>query len=101
MSSTHPALSQDVVHRLLRQHPKVHPESEAAEEFRALGLGHLPFLEFDLEQPWGRFLEEASPSAAAFSAGDIGPSPRDAGDAGGPKTASGGAGRREGPTKAP
>lgn len=49
------------VRRLLRQHPKLHPDSASAAEFRALGLGSLPFLEWDVEQPWGRLLESPTP----------------------------------------
>ncbi|CAK9102702.1 Bifunctional arginine demethylase and lysyl-hydroxylase PSR [Durusdinium trenchii] len=43
------------VRRLLRNHPKLHPRSAAA-ELKALGLAKLPILEWELEQPWGQFV---------------------------------------------
>eukprot|EP00931_Biecheleriopsis_adriatica_P021916 TRINITY_DN1419_c0_g2_i1.p1 TRINITY_DN1419_c0_g2~~TRINITY_DN1419_c0_g2_i1.p1 ORF type:complete len:272 (-),score=63.39 TRINITY_DN1419_c0_g2_i1:353-1168(-) len=49
------------IRRLLRHHPKVHPDSVASAELKALGLGFLPILEWDVEQPWGRYLQEADP----------------------------------------
>lgn len=45
------------VRRLLRNHPKLHPRSAAAAELKALGLSKLPILEWELEQPWGHFVE--------------------------------------------
>lgn len=75
-----PQLPPAALQRLLRHHPKLHPESAAAAEFQALGLGNLPFLQWDVAQPWGRFLESpipvdleepASPTAVIFP-----PSPR-------------------------
>eukprot|EP00434_Breviolum_minutum_P010699 symbB.v1.2.009434.t1/scaffold597.1/size183257/5 len=45
------------VRRLLRHHPKLHPRSVAAAELKALGLSKLPILEWELEQPWGHFVE--------------------------------------------
>lgn len=52
------------VRRLLRNHPKLHPRSAAAAELKALGLSKLPILEWELEQPWGHFVE-ISPETGA------------------------------------
>lgn len=51
------SLNEAAVRKLLRQHPKVHPDSVYATELKAIGLGHLPFLEWDLASPWGKYLE--------------------------------------------
>eukprot|EP00929_Paragymnodinium_shiwhaense_P049768 TRINITY_DN25095_c0_g1_i1.p1 TRINITY_DN25095_c0_g1~~TRINITY_DN25095_c0_g1_i1.p1 ORF type:complete len:270 (+),score=47.52 TRINITY_DN25095_c0_g1_i1:73-882(+) len=44
--------------RLLMHHPRLHPDSTAAAEFRKLGLHGMPFLdEAGGDRPWGRLLE--------------------------------------------
>jgi len=63
-----PLPAEAAVRRLLRNHPKVHPASVAAAELKALGLGDLPLLEWDVEQPWGQYLEGASPRLAEDAA---------------------------------
>jgi len=57
-STNPPPLPAAALQRLFRHHPKLHPESAAAAEFRQLGLGKLPFLEWEVEQPWGRLVDE-------------------------------------------
>eukprot|EP00933_Yihiella_yeosuensis_P053049 TRINITY_DN51212_c0_g1_i1.p1 TRINITY_DN51212_c0_g1~~TRINITY_DN51212_c0_g1_i1.p1 ORF type:complete len:242 (-),score=69.59 TRINITY_DN51212_c0_g1_i1:102-827(-) len=52
-------LAEGAVRRLLRHHPKVHPDSITAAELKRIGLGRLPILEWEVEQPWGRYLESA------------------------------------------
>mmetsp|Transcript_25845 Transcript_25845/g.59642 ORF Transcript_25845/g.59642 Transcript_25845/m.59642 type:complete len:322 (-) Transcript_25845:66-1031(-) len=59
-----PTIDGGVLRRLLRFHPKLHPECPAAEEYRQLGLGHLPFLDWDEARPWGRLLEPPSDEMA-------------------------------------
>mmetsp|Transcript_41268 Transcript_41268/g.74608 ORF Transcript_41268/g.74608 Transcript_41268/m.74608 type:complete len:328 (-) Transcript_41268:40-1023(-) len=59
-----PTIDGGVLRRLLRFHPKLHPDCPAAEEYRQLGLGHLPFLDWDEARPWGRLLEPTSDEMA-------------------------------------
>mmetsp|Transcript_4449 Transcript_4449/g.16850 ORF Transcript_4449/g.16850 Transcript_4449/m.16850 type:complete len:117 (-) Transcript_4449:1003-1353(-) len=67
-------IATDVVRRLLRQHPKLHPDSAAAGEFRSLGLGNLPFLEADENQPWGCFVDSPGEPLSPLPAFGLSPS---------------------------
>mmetsp|Transcript_23616 Transcript_23616/g.55005 ORF Transcript_23616/g.55005 Transcript_23616/m.55005 type:complete len:373 (-) Transcript_23616:54-1172(-) len=59
------AVDGGALRRLLRHHPKVEQDSAAAEEYRRLGLGALPFLDAEKVRPWGRLLEPMDDEAEA------------------------------------
>lgn len=63
----------EVLRRLLRQHPKLHPGSASAAEFGTLGLGHLPFLDVDEDQPWGCFVDSPEGRLSPLSVGLVSP----------------------------